>query len=344
LAVDPPCRDRTLWPFSSNSIWNTPVGSNAQYVPGQIYVAPFGAPASFHNDQDFFVVADSSDPLTPWVNQGSWTGVTCSPVTGEVADHIHVPHNFITDCIMNNNAAGFLMPDNHTLIQMQPLYRQTPGSPILALWHQGGPVPFPWEIDILGDGALGAHGGSGLSAVGGTIRLGELLPTTGPIRHALKLELYAGRYYYYNESNCFTWPATGCDGYAASGYHGTNPYMKPGALLAIPPSVAPSVIVTTIPGSKIKQALIDYGGYLVDDTANSSGSICMESAVNDELENQYKFSVRIQKPVTPTQSGEFFNDLVNIFKALHIIINNTEKTIGGGGTPIAPLAPPICGV
>ena len=33
---------------------------------------------------------------------------------------------------------------------------------------------------------LGPHGGTGLSAIGGTIRLGELGPT-GSINHALKL-------------------------------------------------------------------------------------------------------------------------------------------------------------
>ena len=40
--------------------------------------------------------------------------------------------------------------------------------------------------------ALGSHGGSGLSGMGGTIRLGELLNTTGPILHALKLEVWSG--------------------------------------------------------------------------------------------------------------------------------------------------------
>lgn len=38
---------------------------------------------------------------------------------------------------MNNNAAGVLLPDRRTLLQMQPLYRCSPGSPILAQYHQG---------------------------------------------------------------------------------------------------------------------------------------------------------------------------------------------------------------
>ena len=54
-----------------------------------------------------------------------------------------------------------------------------------------------------------AHTLLGLSAVGGTIRRGELSNTTGPISHALKIELY--EYYFYNGgayNTCYTWPAT----------------------------------------------------------------------------------------------------------------------------------------
>ena len=33
----PACRDRNIWPFAASSIWNTPIGSLAQYTPAQIY-------------------------------------------------------------------------------------------------------------------------------------------------------------------------------------------------------------------------------------------------------------------------------------------------------------------
>ena len=60
--------------------------------------------------------------------------------------------------------------------------------------------------------------------------------------------------------------------------------MAPGALLAIPADVAPLVNVTTVVGAKFKQALIDYGGYIVDDTGGGdSTAVCMEAAVNDEM-------------------------------------------------------------
>ena len=45
----------------------------------------------------------------------------------------------------------------------------------------------PQTIDIFSDGILGAHGGSGLSAYGGSIRSGELSPNAPPIAHAIKV-------------------------------------------------------------------------------------------------------------------------------------------------------------
>ncbi len=74
--------------------------------------------------------------------------------------------------------------------------------------------------------------------------------------------------------------------------------------------MAPSVKTTTVPGGKIKDALTFYGacelgvfrvrkfaqspvgGYIVDDTADNTGSICMDAPVNDEIERVYGFSVR----------------------------------------------------
>ena len=62
------CRDRWLEPFSSSSIWNTAIGSEAKFEPANLFHrAGYGEdafPSSFHNDQDFLVRASASDPLT----------------------------------------------------------------------------------------------------------------------------------------------------------------------------------------------------------------------------------------------------------------------------------------
>jgi hypothetical protein len=247
------------------------------------------------------------------------------------------------------------MPDNVTLVQMQPLYVPEAGGPMIAWYHTGAPQAFPWAISILGDGALGAHGGSGLSSFGGTIRSGELSASAPPISHALKIELWAHAYYFYNwtsreYSSCFAWPAVGCDSYAtnrANGYNGTNSFLKPGALLAVPPDAAPRVAAAlqTIPGKRILEALTDYGAYIVDDTGSKvgGGALCAERQVSDELLSEYGFSWFIENPLTATNKGApLYDDLLAIYRALSVVINNGPATIGGGGSPRRPAPPPIC--
>ena len=43
-------------------------------------------------------------------------------------------------------------------------------------------------------------------------------------------------------------------------------------------------------------------------------------------------------------SAPFYEDMVAIFRGLHIVDNNTPHSKGGGGQPRRPLAPPICPV
>ena len=288
-----------------------------------------------------------------WIDDsGSFPGLCTA--TGKFApETIPIPADLVTDCVANNNGAGVLLPDNRTLVQMQPLYIPKAGGPIIAWFHTGAPQPFPWTMDILGDGNLGAHGGSGLSSFGGDIRLGELLPSSPAISHALKLELWAHAYYFYNYtsanySSCYTWPAVGCDSYwnqPGDGYNGTNPHLKPGALLAVPPALAPALLarLTTVPAKRIAQALVDYGGYIVDDTGSQEGggAVCAESGVNAELEREFGFSWRIENPLKP--GNALYADLVSVFQSLSVVVNNGPDSIGGGGTPRRPPPPPICG-
>ena len=163
---------------------------------------PGGLPPQwgFHNDDDLIVSASANDPSIPWINQGNWNPGNHCEITGPQATVVPLPSNFTTECGGGNNAMALLMPDNCTLVQMQPAFRFDSDSPLLALYHEGGPVPFPWNISITGDGATGAHGGSGLSSMGGTIRAGELRPGAPPLMHALKLELFAHDYYFSNGS------------------------------------------------------------------------------------------------------------------------------------------------
>ena len=275
------CRSALTWPFTADSIWNTAIGSSAQFGPTSLYTPGSGPNASFYNlgvDEMVFLVATAQDPAVPWYSQGHWgqpkTPAAYCAVTGPFVQDLHVPYNFTSTVFGGNNAVALLQPDQETVFILQPVYRCAPGSPYLALRPKAGQES---ANIVTGTGNLGGHGGSGLSGLGGAIRRGELLPGAPPIPHALQLEFFAHLFYFLppsaNASQCFTWPATQCDGYCFSPtdpgrYGGTNPLLTPGALLAIPAANVAAVNATleTAPAEKLLVALSTFGGYIVDDS------------------------------------------------------------------------------
>ena len=107
-----------------------------------------------------------------------------------VPDAINTPTRYYTP----NNAAALLQPDGRTIIQLEPMARCIKGGPVYGYhWPKQ-------DIDIYSQGIAGSHLGSGLSAIGGTIRKGELIGSE-PIRHVLKLELWE-KYLNYNPRAC----------------------------------------------------------------------------------------------------------------------------------------------
>jgi hypothetical protein len=400
-----PCRDRWLEPFSSDSIWNTAIGSQADFVDANLFADTKTHPKSFHNDNDLLVRTRASDPEADWVNQGDWayhagggcavqnrprTGSACSSNDTQKMDgcvaKIRLPYRWIsaTDCDgppksdasncrkkgdHGNNAMAVLLPDNVTLVQMQPAFRCGFGSPLFARWGNstdGGPQTFPNETNIMGMGTYGAHGGSGLSSIGGSVRLGELLSSTPHIRHALKIELNNAWYYgktqlqpkdAYHAGTQYVWPAIGSNSgpnptlNSSRGYTGTNRFVAPGALLAIPADVAATVTTVTTPGEKIKRAMVDYGAYIVDGTGGpdrlvKTAALCFDSEVNAEMRTAFGFAMTAPAGVTATDTdggAALYQDLLHIFQALHVVVNNGPGRVGGGGEPRVPRKPPICG-
>jgi hypothetical protein len=335
------CRDARTWPFLSTSIWNTPIGSGAIFHDPGIFRRPLPQPYGFYTDDDHFIITTSDDPPTPWYDQGWWgppSGEGHCNITGRLIGNISFPFNVTVREFDKNNAAALLQPDKHTIINTQPLYRCQPGSPVLSEFRGG----IEGKDDIVfGNGTWGAHGGSGLSSIGGTIRLGELLPDAPPIRHALKLQLDASTYYYGRPPG-YVWPALYCDSYAFNPnvpghYAGNDIYLSPGSLLAIPSNI--TVNVTTEPGQKMLFTLQNYGGYLCDDTYYNCGTVGVEPGVTDEFKTAYGY------PFSPGSTGPgaaWYADMLVLFQSLHVVINNRNDTVGGGGIPLQPPPPPIC--
>jgi hypothetical protein len=326
--AQPSKRDKFLWPFSSTSIWNMPIGSNAKYIPANIGKAHYAGV-----DQEYFFKLQAKDPMRPVYAPGAWGEGRCTG-TQPVGISLPVPDNLIVKDASKkpfstpNNASAFLMPNGKTLVQLGPLARCQPGGSIYG-WR------FYRDEDIYGQGIGGSHFGSGLSAIGGSIRKGEL---TGkqPIRHALKVVIWGEKYLYYSSKvPGRRWPAELADGNAANQYHGKNPALVQGSLLAILPKVtAASLKLQTPAGKKLFSALQDYGAYVVDDAGWDGHHIAVEKGVPEEFKKAYGSNFE-------GTSGKFYDDYMKLFQALHIVDNNRPNNVGGGGKRRAALAPPI---
>jgi len=324
-------RDAWQWPFHEKSIWNMPIGSDAVFVPAGIKKANhIGA------DIEILHQVPPGSPERPMYDPFSWKQRAGGTKIGNPARRKTIP---IDDAFIvpdanpphtPNSCAALLLPDRRTVIQINPLCRPVAGGPVWGWLSKT-------EVDLYGDGIFGGgHGGSGLSVIGGSIRPGEL---TGeiPLRHVIKMNLWAERYYAYPDDGTrgFRWPAVVADSYAKAGYRGTNPQLEIGALLAIPPDVKVSKArLRTKPGRILFEAMQNYGVYLVDDTAWDSHDICIDAAANEEMMKKYRFSM--SKP-----DEKFAEDVNNLIQLLAIVSNNSAETVGGGGTPRVPLAPPL---
>ncbi|BDM79444.1 calcium-binding protein [Acaryochloris marina] len=327
-------RDVTQRPFAANSIWNTPIGSDAEYVDAKIEWAKNATV-----DVDHFYILKGDDPLQPLYKHGTWgpgrtTGSAYQGISLPLPNDLRIADS--TNTKTPNNSAAFLMPDGRTLVQVNALTRDRNND-----FVYGQRLPFTLNVaryeDIYGTGIEGAHAGSGLSSIGGTIRKGELIGSD-PIRHALKVNLWTKNYFSYTDGPGgglgYRWPAVKADTHASPGtYAGAVPELLNGSLLAIPPDMTPDKLgIQTEVGKKLFYAFQDYGAYLADDTGWDAHAIAVEKGVTKEFSDHYGFSFT-------DNSGPFYEDYMQLFSALHVVDNNALDNIGGGGTPRAPLAP-----
>ena len=77
-----------------------------------------------------------------------------------------------------NHVASVLLDDHRTVWQDLPLTHCIGGN-----WTCSGTDST--RGDLYAGGQIGAHGGTGMSGLGGSLRLGELVKGGAPIRHAL---------------------------------------------------------------------------------------------------------------------------------------------------------------
>ena len=319
-----------------------PIGSNANYADAGI--KDWSGWGVF--EEENYIFNDPGAPMTPLRWSGDlWSGGSrCDPDNANSSPVVTVPlpANFILPGASGgntpNNASAMITQDGKSYVQTQPLTHCSAGS----LWTTGY---VQQTVSIYGDGITGAQGGSHMSSVGGTIRLGEweTARVEGRFRHALKTVLDSSNFSNDRGPGCDApgcrWPAISSDcGDSACGYSGGNSQVMMGTLLAVPPSYD-CAGMRTEPGRIVCQTLKDYGMYIVDsgwDPAYLPAEHGPDGKTSDDFAQEFGFEMFPQSP-----GGAWAQDWRELVTSAQVITNNSASSIGGGGTPRLPLAPPI---
>jgi hypothetical protein len=165
--------------------------------------------------------------------------------------------------------------------------------------------------DITGMGVgQGGTRAAGVSAIGGEIRTWEVQADS--IRHALAFAMPRS-----SMTPGPIWPAISEDSGSVGTYTGA---LHMGTLVAIPSSVNLNSLGLSPTGLAIARALQQYGAYLVD--ASTQFTLYAEPSADPLL-------------------GAARNDLAAIHAQLRVITDSSSTSVGGGGQPLAPLAPPL---
>lgn len=334
-------RNPLYWPFTKTSIWNMPIGSNAEYQP-----ANFSAAGNVGLDIQHIIITNENDPIVEVTQSPTFLSGRCS---GTIKLGFSVPFpraTIIPDAgdspyggTPNSNFA-IIYPDGETVLQSSQISRCEPDGPVYMPDWLKYPANRTETSIKTGDGLIDSdgQGASGMSSLGGTIRLGELIGHR-PLRHAIKINPYANTYVHYSdEKPGFKWPAKRADGYANDPSRpnimynkNADPNILMGSLFAIPPSITPeSLGIQTVAGLILFETLQNFGMYFTEDAAYDTWDIIVEEGVGVEFTQTYGFSMH----------SDLWEDEINtLMQALHVITNNTPSSIGGGGIPLVSLAP-----
>jgi hypothetical protein len=309
----PKTRIPSKWPFSEASPWNAPMGANATFSSAndprtQNLVDPSivaGINAAEYSHPIY--VAKSSDPMRSVRVKVAPTGIEGSGIAEyDVVARFRIPKR--AEPAPGEDAHLHVVdPDGRTLHETWMFAKS--GSELTAAGYA--------RTDLLGSGVSSVNGRNvgmrayGGSAIGGLIRTWEV--KADAIRHVLAIALTNNQL-----KRGWVWPATQEDS-GSSTYAGQIPM---GSLVAIPPSVDLTALDLSDDGLVLAKALQDYGAYVVD----RSGGFTFYA-----------------EPGAESRLGSMRRDVNKIREQLRLVTNNGPSSVGGGGTPRAPLAPPFRG-
>ncbi len=313
-------RDQFLWPFASNSPWNHPIGSGARYASSGDAMSH-----TLRGEASGARINVTHWTISPFRAEGPERDIRLP--SGEVIARMNVPDGARPtpplvpgDC--DTGGAGTegwadahmnIVQSDGQMLELFAAKRLCDGN----LETRYG----PWWHDIRGSGIgerAGHHSGSrayGGSALGGLVRKWEL--EAGEIRHALAAAMPGVRF-----QSGYTWPATSQDGTHATAYQGNVPM---GTLAALPPDFDIDSISYSSPyGRAFAKAMQDFGIYMVDSAGNGGMTFYGEPSIS-ELPGWQQIN----------------EDLKKLVPHILPVTNNGPDSVGGGGTPRAPMAPPL---
>ena len=361
----PTARNAYIQPFASNSIWNYPIGlgmgsltlqgngphNGAQYGwssgGGAVYEKLSStALTSVYDDEDEDMWAPDATPRATYSNTIGWNS---DPSTNTVRCNAHqtATGNYepIPAAANYENNPG-LYPNACTAIlqsDRQTVHHNAPG----VVCGVGGIFTSEfWDnnSNVFTDGTAGSHG-SGLSEIGNEIRWFDLRPPQGGggnspfieptsgvgvgdvMRHAIGLNVGGLAN---NWANQTYWPATNSDG------------AREGLMVALLPTFNPNSLTTPI-GRSMAWTLINYGGYILDQTSDGAWSVMGEWSYGPNTPSQLDFPPGRMETTTTSDWGYSFttipwgdasstalgNDMITIWNNLYVVTNNSSTTISG---------------
>ncbi len=297
-------RDPAYFPFDAKSPWNMPIGSEAKFEPVR-------SPKWTTEALKYGLLINSTDGSIPvYIATPSDPVRNIYRTDGKIAFQMRIPD--AATPAPGVDAHLSLIDETHTyVIEMLNAKRRS---------DRDIEAPNPNKIDLHGSGIFKDYHGScayGGSCTAGLIRKGEL---TNGIRHALSITIDPAALNKNAHGKPYVWPANMADDGDGRTYTDTgNVYM--GSLLAIPPNVNIQKIAGP-PGTplyELAKALQDYGVYVID---RGNFNIYAEPTADAEQIQTLRYNATIPK-------------------YLQVVVNNGPNSIGGGGVPRRPLAPPF---
>lgn len=344
----PATRDPLTWPYPADSIWNHPRGDDADLVPAPVTTGADGAPTV--TAEEDLIIADPQAPgQDVYRTTAGWddSKTRCGASTDDVlVSDLPIPTGWSTDPGYDgatpNQATAVVLADD-TLLETQPLHVCSDGTVVSQYASDSWRGSSIRTGGVPGDLGAGAHGGSGMTAFGGTIRLGEWVPG-GAIRHALKFTLDGSELS--TAGDGMRWPANRADAAYRTAYTGSNELVRMGSLLTLPPDFDVDALQTQ-PARILARALRDYGSYVVDNAGRPTVGVATEwgpdGRVTDEFEDSWGYPLHGRIDEAEGDQRDFLEDIDRMWAAVAVVDDNGPDSVGGAGEPMTRFAPPLEG-